>query len=313
MNYDKIGNFIQQKRKEKNLTQKQLADKLGVTDRAISKWERGQGCPDVSILEILSKELGCSILELLKGREIENEVIPVTEADDYIRDSMNISKQTTKDKIISTFNKIIVGSIIFISLLLLYFNIVQIIYVNKEYTLSIDRETYKRVIERMETIDNNLNIIKKNRGNYSIEDYEKITENLENNYIDIKNEKVFDYVINRRDIKYTVNDIFTFFGNGDVLTAQLDTEKILEKYSDYSLASEYRNVMIDNFFTAVHSADFLRTYTSFQYNSNPFANENEFYSIDNMEIRGAVYKLRGDLSQLAYLTELVIEVGDIHE
>ena len=312
MNYDKIGNFIQQKRKEKNLTQKQLADKLGVTDRAISKWERGQGCPDVSILEILSKELGCSILELLKGREIENEVIPVTEADDYIRDSMNISKQTTKDKIISTFNKIIVGSIIFISLLLLYFNIVQIIYVNKEYTLSIDRETYKRVIERMETIDNNLNIIKKNRGNYSIEDYEKITENLENNYIDIKNEKVFDYVINRRDIKYTVNDIFTFFGS-DVLTAQLDTEKILEKYSDHSLASEYRNVMIDNFFTAVHSADFLRTYTSFQYNSNPFANENEFYSIDNMEIRGAVYKLRGDLSQLAYLTELVIEVGDIHE
>lgn len=72
MNYDKIGSFIQQKRKDKGLTQKQLAEKLGVTDRAISKWERGQGCPDVSILEILSKELGCSILELLKGREIEN-------------------------------------------------------------------------------------------------------------------------------------------------------------------------------------------------------------------------------------------------
>lgn len=57
MNYDKIGSFIQQKRKDKGLTQKQLAEKLGVTDRAISKWERGQGCPDVSILEILSKEL----------------------------------------------------------------------------------------------------------------------------------------------------------------------------------------------------------------------------------------------------------------
>ena len=313
MNYDKIGSFIQQKRKDKNLTQKQLAEKLGVTDRAISKWERGQGCPDVSILEILSKELGCSILELLKGREIENEVIPVTEADDYVRDSMNISKQITKEKVISIINKIIVGAVVFIFVLLLYFNIIHIIYVNKEYTLSIDRETYKRVTERMETIDNNLNIIKKNRGNYSIEDYEKIIENLENNYLDIKNETVFDYVINKRDIKYTVNDIFTFFGNGDVLTAQLDTEKILEKYSDHGLTSEYRNVMIDNFFTAVHSADFLRTYTSYQYNSNPFANKNEFYSIDNMEIRGAVYKLRGDLSQLAYLTELVIEVGDIHE
>ena len=53
MNYDKIGKFIQEKRKEKNLTQKELANKLGVTDRAVSKWERGVGCPDVSILEIL--------------------------------------------------------------------------------------------------------------------------------------------------------------------------------------------------------------------------------------------------------------------
>lgn len=42
MNYDKIGSFIQQRRKAMNLTQKQLADKMGVTDKAISKWERGQ-------------------------------------------------------------------------------------------------------------------------------------------------------------------------------------------------------------------------------------------------------------------------------
>ena len=139
MNYDKIGSFIQQKRKDKGLTQKQLAEKLGVTDRAISKWERGQGCPDVSILEILSKELGCSILELLKGREIENEVIPVTEADDYVRDSMNISKQITKEKVISIINKIIVGTIIVIFILLLYFNVMQKIYVNRVYNLSIDR------------------------------------------------------------------------------------------------------------------------------------------------------------------------------
>ena len=101
MNYDKIGKFIQEKRKEKNLTQKELAEKLGVTDRAVSKWERGVGCPDVSILEILSKELDCSILEILKGRKIENEIIKVTEADDYVKDSMNISKQITKEKVIS--------------------------------------------------------------------------------------------------------------------------------------------------------------------------------------------------------------------
>ena len=100
MDQIKIGKFIAECRKKNNLTQMQLAEKLNITDRAISKWERGQGCPDVSILEVLSKELGCSILELLKGREIENEVIPVIEADDYVRDSMNISKQVTKEKII---------------------------------------------------------------------------------------------------------------------------------------------------------------------------------------------------------------------
>ena len=111
---------------------------------------------------ILSKELGCSILELLKGRKIENEVIPVTEADDYVRDSMNISKQITKEKVISIINKIIVVIIIVIFMLLLYFNVMQKIYVNRVYKLSIDRETYKKVVDRIETIDNNLNIIKEN-------------------------------------------------------------------------------------------------------------------------------------------------------
>ena len=133
MNYDKIGKFIQEKRKEKNLTQKELAEKIGVTDRAVSKWERGVGCPDVSILEILSKELDCSILEILKGRKIENEIIKVTEADDYVKDSMNISKQITKEKIISYINKVLVTTIIFIFLLLSYLNIIQIKYLNTEY------------------------------------------------------------------------------------------------------------------------------------------------------------------------------------
>ena len=100
---------------------------MGVTDRAISKWERGQGCPDVSILEILSKELGCSILELLKGREIENEVIPVTAADDYVRDSMNISKQITKENVISIINKIIVEQL-YLYLYYFYILILFILY-----------------------------------------------------------------------------------------------------------------------------------------------------------------------------------------
>jgi len=66
MNCEKIGNLIASLRKEKGLTQKELGDKLGITDRAVSKWERGLGCPDVSLLEDLSKVLDISILEILK-------------------------------------------------------------------------------------------------------------------------------------------------------------------------------------------------------------------------------------------------------
>ena len=71
MNQVKIGNFIAECRKSKNLTQMQLAEKLNITDRAISKWERGKGLPDSSIMLDLCKELGISVNELLSGEMIE--------------------------------------------------------------------------------------------------------------------------------------------------------------------------------------------------------------------------------------------------
>ena len=71
MNQVKIGRFISECRKSKNLTQIQLAEKLNITDRAISKWERGKGLPDSSIMLDLCKELGISVNELLSGEMIE--------------------------------------------------------------------------------------------------------------------------------------------------------------------------------------------------------------------------------------------------
>ena len=207
MNYDKIGKFIQEKRKEKNLTQKELAEKIGVTDRAVSKWERGVGCPDVSILEILSKELDCSILEILKGRKIENEIIKVTEADDYVKDSMNISKQITKEKIISYINKVLVTTIIFIFLLLSYLNIIQIKYLNTEYKFTTEYYENKKIQESINTLEKNINIIKNNQGKYSDEDYQKITSQLETMDKIIKSSKIYDYISNRKEITYTLNDL----------------------------------------------------------------------------------------------------------
>ena len=71
MNVKKVGEFIKQKRREKKLTQKELAQKLLITDRAISKWERGICCPDISLLRDLSSILDISINELLSGEDIE--------------------------------------------------------------------------------------------------------------------------------------------------------------------------------------------------------------------------------------------------
>ena len=71
MDQIKIGRFIAECRKKKNLTQMQLAEKLNITDRAISKWENGKGMPDSSIMLDLCKELQISVNELLSGEVLE--------------------------------------------------------------------------------------------------------------------------------------------------------------------------------------------------------------------------------------------------
>ncbi len=62
-----VGNIIKQVRKEKNMTQRQLADKLKISDKTVSKWERGLGCPEVSLLNDLAEILGLDLASLLAG------------------------------------------------------------------------------------------------------------------------------------------------------------------------------------------------------------------------------------------------------
>ena len=71
MDQIKIGKFIAECRKKNNLTQMQLAEKLNITDRAISKWENGKGMPDSSIMLDLCNELKISVNELLSGEVLE--------------------------------------------------------------------------------------------------------------------------------------------------------------------------------------------------------------------------------------------------
>ena len=73
MDIIKIGKYIAENRKKKNMTQEQLAEKLGVTSKTISRWENGNYMPDISILKPLSEELGITLNDLLSGEKVEKE------------------------------------------------------------------------------------------------------------------------------------------------------------------------------------------------------------------------------------------------
>lgn len=73
MDNKSTGSFIAEKRKEQGLSQKQLAEKLSITDKAVSKWETGNGAPDISLLIPLSDILNVSVVEILNGEKIETQ------------------------------------------------------------------------------------------------------------------------------------------------------------------------------------------------------------------------------------------------
>ncbi len=97
----KIGKFIASLRKEKGMTQSELAAKIGVTDRAVSKWENGRGMPDISLIQSLCSELSISVNELLCGERISEEEIKI-KADENIVNSLKLNFKNIKYKRIIT-------------------------------------------------------------------------------------------------------------------------------------------------------------------------------------------------------------------
>lgn len=87
-----FGVFIAECRKEKNMTQADLAMKLNVTDKAVSRWERGIGFPDINTIEPLASALGISILELMKSERIISNEVTKEEAAGIITDTLNVVK-----------------------------------------------------------------------------------------------------------------------------------------------------------------------------------------------------------------------------
>ena len=117
MDQVKIGKFIAQCRKEKNMTQAELAEKLNITDRAISKWETGKGMPDSSIMLELCDELDISVNELLSGEMIRMDNYNKVAEENFIK--FQKEKEDSDKRLL--FTEIIIGSIVTISFLLMIF------------------------------------------------------------------------------------------------------------------------------------------------------------------------------------------------
>ena len=97
MNQQATGIFIAQKRKEKNLTQEQLAEKLGVSNKTISKWETGKCMPDYAVVKSLCEELEITVAELMDG-EMAQERSTRTYDDEQIMDLLKRTQELEKQK-----------------------------------------------------------------------------------------------------------------------------------------------------------------------------------------------------------------------
>lgn len=118
MNQVKIGKFIAATRKEQNMTQLELANKLGVTDRAVSKWENGRGLPELSLIKPLCDALSLSINEFFCGEKIPKESF-VKQAEKTIIETFGYSKKKirkTRRIFISAFIVLITFIIVLVSL-----------------------------------------------------------------------------------------------------------------------------------------------------------------------------------------------------
>lgn len=121
MNQEKIGKFIAKIRKEKNITQQVLANKIGVTDRAISNWENGRRMPDLSLIKPLCDELGITINDLLSGEKIDQQDYQ-EKLEENILNTINYSEKKLKN-IKKTFKIILFIILIIILLFITMFTI----------------------------------------------------------------------------------------------------------------------------------------------------------------------------------------------
>ncbi len=120
MNQEKIGRFIAECRKNKNITQQELAEKLGVSDRTIGNWENGRNMPDLSLFKPLCKELDITLNDLMSGEKVKEKEYQEKFEENIVNTINYSTKKITKyNKFISLF-LIVFGLFISISAIMIF-------------------------------------------------------------------------------------------------------------------------------------------------------------------------------------------------
>ena len=147
MNQEKIGKFIAQKRKEKKLTQEELAEMLNVNSRSISRWENGKCLPDISLYNSICEILGVTINELLSGEKIDKREYQ----DKFEQNIIDVvSDIETKNKIIRKTNIIILFIVVFIISLFIFNFLFKNIYLKRDYKKNLVNVSYINNIIELE-------------------------------------------------------------------------------------------------------------------------------------------------------------------
>lgn len=134
MDAKEFGKFITALRKENNITQMELAKRLHITDKAVSRWERGLGFPDINTLEPLADALGISLVELMQSKRNDgNESISTEKAEGLLLDTIQLSKGSNRfAKIfgVMVLSAFVIAAVIVLGVLLTDWNIVNYIVVS---------------------------------------------------------------------------------------------------------------------------------------------------------------------------------------
>lgn len=246
MNQEKIGKFIAKLRKENNLTQEQLATKLGITKNAVSKWERGLGLMDLALLKPLSEILGISVTELLNGEKITND-----KAEKITNKVLENTIEYTNRKL----KKNKVKSVI-ITILVIFFMVGGSFFSYKLYILN--KYTLKKPKDALEVTDGLkikkvMKIYKKtiNDGEYLLEDDIKIR----NDFKDYKREAKENEFSATRYLKYKNNKIESGFYISKI--PQYIDIFVRNDLTFYTSIDNNENFINENYFNAADRKYFL--------------------------------------------------------